>query len=483
MKLDKVWITISAIILTLLACYFPLCHRIDSYCIQPWDESRNVVNAMEMLKNHDWFIRYFDGKPDMWELKPPFLIWCQVLSIKLFGLSELAIRFPSMVFSMGTVLLLIWLSDKITGKIYAGIIAALILVSSQGYIGMHVARFGDHDVVLTFFSTALLGFFYLFLKTNQTKYLTAVFIALFLGWFTKSIIIFMFLPGLFIWLVANKKLKKVVFNKSFWIGTFIISSLIISYYLLREKASPDYIYQVWMNELFGRYFDASPNYHYAKNEFWYYLKGFIDGRFWPFILVFLPTGIWVLINKKVVNRNFILFLLINIFIFFLIISAGTKNLWYDASLYPLFSLFLGVVTIQLYNLYKNTGYRIAFIFVCLIFLYPSYFQSVQFAIKRDVYESAPMQSLCYFLKDENHKLPEKMKILYNETDQSPLYFYIEKAKKINSNIALSTLVTLQINDAVLLNENYKKDSLEMKFTTELITADKGCEIRKLVALK
>lgn len=483
MKFTKVWITISAIILTLIACYFPLCHRIDSYCIQPWDESRNVVNAMEMLENHHWFIRYFDGKPDMWELKPPFLIWCQVLSIKLFGLSELAIRFPSMIFSMGTVLLLIWLSSKITGKIYAGSMAALILVSTQGYIGPHVARFGDHDVVLTFFSTALLGCFYLFLKTNRTKHLAAVFVALFLGWFTKSIIIFMFLPGLFVWLIANKKLKEVIFNRNLWIGTFVIISLIICYYLYRESVSPGYIYQVWMNEWFGRYFDVSPNYHYAKIEFWYYWKGFIEGRFWPFIFVFLATGLWVLLNKKIIYRHFLLFLLLNIILFFLIISAGTKNLWYDAPLYPLAALLIGVVAIQLYNLYKNSGYRIACIFVYLILLYPSYSQSIQFTLKPDKYQSAPMQSLCYFLKDKNHELPGQIKILYNETDQSPLYFYIEKAKERNSYITLSTLGNLQTNDIVLVNENYKKDSLEMKFNTELIKRDNACEIRKLLSQK
>src|SRR5688572_15039809 len=106
MNFNKIWVKIAAVILTLLLCYFPLCHHINAYCIQSWDESRNAVNAIEMLHNHNWLTRYFNNEPDMWELKPPFLIWCQVLSFKLFGLSEITVRLPSMIFSMGTVLLL-----------------------------------------------------------------------------------------------------------------------------------------------------------------------------------------------------------------------------------------------------------------------------------------------------------------------------------------------------------------------------------------
>src|SRR6266536_2456145 len=125
MSLNKKWGLIASIAITLILCYFPLCHRITSHCIQLWDESRNVTNAIEMLNNHKWFTRYFENKPDTWELKPPFLVWCQALSFKIFGFNELAARFPSMFFSMSTILLLIWMGYKLSGEIGSGILASL----------------------------------------------------------------------------------------------------------------------------------------------------------------------------------------------------------------------------------------------------------------------------------------------------------------------------------------------------------------------
>jgi len=170
MTRQKKWISLAVILITLVICYFPLCHRIDVFCIQLWDEGRNVANAVEMFNNHHWFTRYFEGKPDMWELKPPLLVWFQVLSLKLFGFNELAARIPSMIFSMGTVLLLFWICIQVTGNAIAGGISAVILVSCNGYIGEHVARFGEHDVLLSFFTTALVYFWYLFIKSGSYRY-------------------------------------------------------------------------------------------------------------------------------------------------------------------------------------------------------------------------------------------------------------------------------------------------------------------------
>jgi len=477
----KVW-RILAVVFTLILCYFPLCHRIDTYCVQSWDESRNFANAIEMLQNHHWLTRYYENQPDMWELKPPFLVWLQAFSFSVFGFNELAARLPSMVFSMATIILLIWLGLKITGNLWSGIIASLILVSSMGYVGEHVARFGDHDVVLAFFSLSFLGFSYLYLNTKNNTFLILVYVSLFFGWLTKSIIIFMFLPALFLWIIVNKQLLEIVNTKTFWIGLLTVILLIMGYYTFREMQSPGYMHQVWMNEMFGRYFDKSSNYHYQKNDFWYYWTGFNEGRFKPFILVLCLTGLLVVVLKKLRFRNFISFLLLNFIVFFGVISAGTKNFWYDAPLYPIAALCLGTFLVSLYNLNKHKIFIVTLTILILFMLYPGYLSTVQFALNSDKNKSHPIQSLCYFLKDKNNFLPQKLSILH-DGPYTALYLYIEDARVDHRLIQLTKPIDLKMNDTLLVNQNYFKESLDTVINSRLIYNKNSCELREFIGFK
>lgn len=61
--------------------YIPLFYNLDGLVLRVWDESRNAVNATEMLANKNLLIRQYDGSPDMWEAKPPLLIWLQSTGI------------------------------------------------------------------------------------------------------------------------------------------------------------------------------------------------------------------------------------------------------------------------------------------------------------------------------------------------------------------------------------------------------------------
>ena len=474
-KSRKTWIIIGTICITLVLCYVPLGFNISQYCIQSWDESRNVVNAIEMLKNHQWFVRHFDNSPDMWELKPPFLVWCQALAIHFFGLSELSVRLPSVFFSLCTVIFLMWVSRKITGQVISGCIASLILVSSQGYIGDHVARFGDHDVVLVFFFTLFVGLTYLYFKSFQSIYLIGLFVALLLGWFTKSIIIFMAIPGLAIWLLANNQLKVGLRDKRIWIGIAIVIGAIMGYYFYRQTFSPDYIHQVWMNELFGRYSDTSTNYHYQKNDFWYYWHGLVNGRFWPFIILFLVGSIIVILKRDFAHRRFLLFLALQCLVFFLILSAGTKNFWYDVPIYPMASLFIAIISVNLYQQLKYVLLKIASIGLSLLILIPAYTKSINYTINLDPNRDYPLQSLCYYLKDNIQHLPKEVRLVTSE-HSTPLYFYREKAKEFGCNMEIVNVDDLGVKDTVLVNSPTLKDKINLKFITRTIETKKGCAL-------
>src|SRR3954462_3109223 len=75
--------------------------------IRLWDESRYAHNAVEMSENGNVIVPCFEGKPETWNMKPPFPIWCEAFLIKIMGETETAIRLPSAIFGFLTSMLLL----------------------------------------------------------------------------------------------------------------------------------------------------------------------------------------------------------------------------------------------------------------------------------------------------------------------------------------------------------------------------------------
>lgn len=481
MPMKQKWINRFVVVSTLILCYFPLCHRIDNSYIQLWDEARNVTNAIEMLNNGNWLTRYFENRPDIWELKPPLLVWCQALSLKTFGYTELAVRIPSMFFSLCTVLFLIWIGNKITGKIYSGALATFIMVSCQGYIGDHAARFGDHDVVLTFFSTVLVGLSFLFFETRKNFYLLLLFVSLFLGWAAKSITIFMFVPALILWAWYDKKLKEIVLQRSFWIGIVVLIALIFTYYFIREKSLPGYTMLVWQNELFGRYLGLSQDFSVHHDPFWYYLIGFLNKRFIPFIFIFFAGIIYIIVNKKNSFRKFLLFLLLNWLVFFTVISSGSKNFWYDMPLYPIASLFLGILIVQVFYSLKKP-FQWVFSLIAIGIFYIGYSNSIAYTLIPKNNSTDPLVRLCSYLKDDSNLKYGNFKI-YNLSYNSHLYLYIEAAKVKGVKIKIERLEEFNKGDRVVVTDPHLIARLDSLCISKLLEIKQGCEVRTILGSK
>ena len=95
---------ILLLISLLIFSYFPLFLNLDVLPIVLWDESRLALSALEMNENNDYLIAHFQNMPDMWNTKPPLMIWIQVMMLKIFGTNELAIRLSSAIAGLLTVL-------------------------------------------------------------------------------------------------------------------------------------------------------------------------------------------------------------------------------------------------------------------------------------------------------------------------------------------------------------------------------------------
>ena len=91
-------------IVLVILIYIPVFSHLDTLPIQLWDESRLAINAYEMHHFGQYLVTHFDGLPDLWNTKPPLLIWMQVFWMKIIGVNEIALRLPSALAALLTII-------------------------------------------------------------------------------------------------------------------------------------------------------------------------------------------------------------------------------------------------------------------------------------------------------------------------------------------------------------------------------------------
>ncbi|MEO6360575.1 MAG: glycosyltransferase family 39 protein [Sphingomicrobium sp.] len=221
-----------------------------------WDESRNVVNALEMRRSGPGLVTTYGFAPDLWNTKPPLLIWLMTGSMALFGPSEWAMRLPSALAGLGTLLILILFVRRVTGSIATALIAATILLLSPGFFGEHGARTADYDAVLLFFVTAALQllFFAVHRARPATRELIAIGALIGAAAMTKSIAGFIPCVGPLLYLLAHRRMGRVVHNWRNYLPAVLAALVpLFAYYAAREAAAPGYLAAVLHNDMGGRF--------------------------------------------------------------------------------------------------------------------------------------------------------------------------------------------------------------------------------------
>ncbi len=332
----KFWLLV---VFMMVVAYFPLCLHLDSFPIQKWDESRLTVNAMDMADEWTGFVVRYDGKPDDWSTKPPLMIWCQALGIKIFGIGELAMRLPSAIAGLLTCLLVFLASLKYLKSYVWAFATVLALITSQGYVSLHGTRTGDFDPLLTLFITGYLFCWFQYLDSGLKRKWILFFGAFVVcAVYTKGIAGLMMLPGVFLFTLLSRKVLIVMKQPMFWVSVLGVVAMTVLYYYVRNIQQPGYWAAIMENELWGR-FGHSLEGH--AEPFEYYLKNFIVFRYVFWYAVCLGGIVLSMVFEKGVQKRWLLFLLINAVLYLLIISKGaTKLEWYDLPLYPLMAFFV-----------------------------------------------------------------------------------------------------------------------------------------------
>ncbi|SHJ35436.1 4-amino-4-deoxy-L-arabinose transferase [Hymenobacter daecheongensis DSM 21074] len=314
--------------------------RLGAAPLQVWDEARLAVNAAEMLRSGNWLVAHYAGQPDLWNTKPPLLIWLQALSISLLGYSEWAVRLPTALAALALVALVAAFARRWLGGPLAGLLAGLALLSSKGFITHHVARTADYETLLLLFLTAQLLAAFAWLQTRQRRYLLLAGAAVALAVLTKSVAGLFFLPGILLEITRRGRLSALLRQPATWLAAVLALAPPALWYWLREQAAPGYLQAVWQNELGGRMLSGLED--HAAPWYWY-LTPFVSQQFLLWTPWVLLSG-WLLLRRPVrrpVHRFFTLAATTG-GVFLLIISSSTTKLaWYSAPLFPLLALVLG----------------------------------------------------------------------------------------------------------------------------------------------
>lgn len=149
---------------------------LGSYPLFTPDEGRYSEIAREMIKTHDFITPRLNGV--VFLDKPILYYWLQVLSIKLFGLNEWALRFwPALLGIWGCVLN--YFCGRTLFNRRVGLLASFILGSTILYFG--AAHYANLDLeVAVFISSSLLFFLLGFYQLEFQKKLEIFLLGLFL---------------------------------------------------------------------------------------------------------------------------------------------------------------------------------------------------------------------------------------------------------------------------------------------------------------
>ena len=464
------------LLLLLVLLYFPLFHHLTWLPIRIWDEARLAMNAWEAFHNGHWFIPHFEGKPDMWSTKPPLLPIMQALLTYVTGPGELAIRLPAAMAGLGSCLLIAWWINKRLAMPEAAFMAALVLVTSQGYVHQHATRTGDYDAVLSFFMlwASLSWFDAMFF--GRTKALFWFWISLTLGVMTKSIAALFFSPAYLLFGLVNLKSFLVgIRSRPFLFGMLVFIFTVAGYYLVRETFNHGYLQAVWDNELGGRYAGVIETHHHGL---WFFLQRLVHTEYSEWFVLLIPGLIIGSARRDAALRASGNYVLLLILVYLLIISlAATQLEWYDVPLFPVMAL---PVALLLYTgwqwlsgspvLSKRIKPLALFLAFAFIVFYVPYGRMLGKTFEPQEYpEERVFYRIGHFLQDARDGLYSLDGFRLLQVDYSAHNdIYLEWMRYEGTDVARTSFEMLEPGDRLIIFQDHVKEQIDAHWSYEIM---------------
>jgi 4-amino-4-deoxy-L-arabinose transferase-like glycosyltransferase len=307
-----------------------------------WDESRLAVNALEMSRRGLDLVTTYGFHPDLWNTKPPLLIWLEAGSMRLYGPSEWALRLPSLLAALATVALVMRFSWRLGRSRFVAFAAPTMLLLSPGYFGAHAGQSADYEMLLCLFTTAYLLLLFELLHHRRPDPGPVLLCGLLIAGacLTKGVAGLVPGAGVLAYVLVKGRWPRLFRTPWYALAGLIVVVLVGGFYVLRERAAPGYLTAVMNNELGGRYLHGMNGHVQAP---WYYVEYLIEFfALGPLLLLLLvaPFLRWKPTKSAafLTYANFVALALLVVYSL-----SRTKIFWYLAPIYPIVSIALAIV--------------------------------------------------------------------------------------------------------------------------------------------
>lgn len=222
---------------------------LGAYPLMDTSEARYAEMARKMVVLNDWVTPMFDVGVPFWG-KPPLSFWTQALSIKLFGLSEFAVRLPAWLFHVASCALIINLAVEARCE-KTGLLAAIIYTSSV--LGMVAGGVVLTDPALVFAVLAAFWGFWIGM-TRQGRHSPLIgFAGLGIGLLAKGpLILALFAIPAIAWTAWHHQWA--AFRRLPWgPGIVIVMMIALPWYIAAEAKTPGFLEYFFIGEHWHRY--------------------------------------------------------------------------------------------------------------------------------------------------------------------------------------------------------------------------------------
>lgn len=277
-----------------LSLLFMLVARVITNTFMPLadtSEARYSEMARKMVEVGNWVTPLHDYGVPFWG-KPPLSTWLAAGSMKLFGVNEFAVRLPSMLFGIATLLLVwSWVAPR-RGRDFA--LASTVVLGSMVlfFIGSGSVM---TDASLAFCTTLAMISFWQALHTEQKCWGYLFFAAIGVGLLAKGPIagVLTFL-AILPWIALRRNWRLVRQSLPWVRGTLLMLLIAMPWYLVAEHQTPGFISYFILGEHVGRFLNAGwsgDKYGHAHTEalgmIWVYWLA--SASPWSFVVT---AGVW-----------------------------------------------------------------------------------------------------------------------------------------------------------------------------------------------
>lgn len=455
----------------------------DRQLVYIWDEAIYANNSLEMATNGHWLVYTRDGLADHYNSKPPLAIWLQAIFLQLFGFHEFPLRLPTLLALLGLLALIFRFCHRRGLPLLAVAFVCFIILTTPGLIRPHVFLTADLDGILVFFTSALC-LEVLLLSRKQAIPVRSVYLGFLLltgGFITKSVAILLLLPSILMILWINGLLVSLMRMRSVYFGLAGFLGIIAAYYGTREYLDPGYCAVVWQSEIV-RYTTRVMSWH--EQPFSFYMVQIAE-RFNPYYTIFtvIIGAAWLYVLPVSANRAIVFNSFVMALVYLLVISIPSVKLeWYDAPLYPLWSLGTGLMCYDL-SIWFFTKYpafkfqMVTAITIMMLLAWPAHsLFSKQFWSKRELLPQE-MEAAALLKADQQFHL-NHYNVLMHVEDQKiqhmdVLNFYIKVfTKRMHKKVDLMFSVNEAIaGDTLVVTHSTKIDSLAKQFHLKGLNAE------------